>query len=127
MSPMQPLYQPVSFVSPISDTTHHRHDTSNLSPLRRLSQHLKNSFTLEDSSSAARRESVISDLGANAAEIVRRASISSSKDEAEDRSLQNWRRQSVDAFWAKHGEKDEGGVRRKSLVANSEGEMMNGE
>jgi hypothetical protein len=124
MPSTQPIYQPISFVSPISDTTHHRHSTHNLPILRRLSQHLKDSFTLEDSASAIRRESIISDQGAHAAEAVRRASISSSNDEANDRALQTWRRQSVDTFWAKHGEKDESGVRRKSLVENNEGEMV---
>lgn len=124
MTSTQKHYQPVSFVSPISDTTHRRHDTSNLPILRRLSQHLKDSVTLEDSASAACRESIISDQGAHAAEAVRRASISSSRDEADDRALQTWRRQSIDAFWEKHGERDESGVRRKSLVENSEGEMV---
>lgn len=124
MTSMRPVYQPISFVSPISDTTHHRHDTRDLPILRRLSQHLKDSFTLEDPSSATRRESIISNQGAHAAEGLRRASISSSKDEADDRALQTWRRQSVDTFWAKHGEKDESEGRRKSLVENSEGEML---
>ena len=124
MTPTQPIYQPISFVSPISDTTHHRHDTSNLPILRRLSQHLKSSFTLEDSASATRRESIISDQGAHAAGAVGRVSISSSNDEAHDRALQTRRRQSVDMFWAKHGVRDDSGVRRKSLVDNSEGEMV---
>ncbi|KAF3036620.1 hypothetical protein E8E11_004398 [Didymella keratinophila] len=124
MTSTQPVYQPISFVSPISDTTHHRHDTRNLPVLRRLSEHLGNSFTLEDSGSATRRESIISDQGAHAAEAIRRASISGSQDKAHDRALQAWRTQSVDMFWAKHGEVDESGVRRKSLTENSEEEMV---
>jgi hypothetical protein len=55
---------------------------------------------------------------------VRRTSISSTQNEAYDRALQTWRRQSVDVFCAKHGERDESGVRRKSLVENAEGELV---
>lgn len=127
MTPVQPVYRPISFVSPISDTTHHNSTSANLSPLRRLSNHLKNAVTLEEPESAMRRESIISDQGVRAAEGVRRASISSAKDEADYQELQTWRRKSIDEFWGKHGQPDQTGVRRKSIVENSEGEAMTNE
>lgn len=124
MSSVQSVYQPISFVSPISDTTHRNPNSANLSALRRLSNHLKDAVTLEDSASATRRESIISDQGMRIAEGVRRASISSAKDEEDNRALQAWRRKSIDEFWGKHGVQDQNGVRRKSLVENSEGEAV---
>ncbi|KAJ4983299.1 hypothetical protein SVAN01_11226 [Stagonosporopsis vannaccii] len=124
MSTLQPVYRPISFVSPISDTTHRNPNSANLSTLRRISNHLKDAVTLEDTASATRRESVISDQGVRVAEGVRRASISSAKDEADDQALQAWRRKSIDEFWSKHGQQDQNGVRRKSVVGNSEGEAM---
>lgn len=126
-TPIPPFYQPISFVSPISDNTrpHNHHDSEHPSHLRRLSTYLKNAVTLEDNSSASRRESVISDRGSAQAEHGRHVSIASTQDEQEDRALLAWRRPSEEGFWKKHGSVsgDAGGERRKSSVANEKGEV----
>ncbi|KAH7086492.1 hypothetical protein FB567DRAFT_580616 [Paraphoma chrysanthemicola] len=115
----QPLYTPISFVSPISDTTR-RHSAHTTTPLRRLSTYLKNAVTLEDTSSAVRRESIISDLVGAEQESVRRASIASAQDRRQDLALQEARRASVGAFWERYGSVGEDG-RRGSLIGG-EGE-----
>ncbi|KAH5183996.1 hypothetical protein HBH76_141320 [Parastagonospora nodorum] len=112
-TPIQPFqYHPISFVSPISDTTHTQ-TSPHTSRLRRLSTYLKNAVTLEDTATAWRRESVISDQGNMQQEISRRSSTS----EQENSALLAWRRGSEEGFWKKYG--IEG--RRKSSV-NGEGE-----
>ncbi|KAH7080179.1 hypothetical protein BKA63DRAFT_437102 [Paraphoma chrysanthemicola] len=115
----QPLYTPISFVSPISDTTR-RHSSHTTTPLRRLSTYLKNAVTLEDAPSATRRESIISDFVATEQESVRRASIVSAQDRRQDLALQEARRASVGTFWEKYGSVGEDG-RRGSLIGG-EGE-----
>jgi hypothetical protein len=93
-TPITPFYTPISFVSPISDTTRRRSSTTTQSshhhrtnPLRRLSTYLKNAVTLEDSAQAGRRESIISDYGA--------------REDAQDQALLARRRGSVGDFWRK--------------------------
>jgi hypothetical protein len=136
-TPIQPFYRPISFVSPISDTTHSHHHNSNgdhPSRLRRLSTYLKNAVTFEDHTSASRRESIISDHMKQQAEWERRTSMVSAQDEQEDRALLAWRRGSEEGFWKKYGSiGSEGGRRkssagdvygrRKSSVVNEEGEV----
>jgi hypothetical protein len=112
----------MSFVSPISDTTHNK-TAPNASRLRRLSTYLKNAVTLEDTETAARRESVISDRGNAQREASRRSSITSLQDEQEDRALLAWRRGGEEGFWRKYGSVSSVGERRKSSVVNGEGEM----
>jgi hypothetical protein len=117
-TPIQPFqYHPVSFVSPISDTTH-RHNAPNTSRLRRLSAYLKNAVTLEETTTASRRESIISDRGNTQQEVSRRSSVCGQEDHA----LLAWRRRSEDGFWRKYGSVSGIGNRRKSSV-NSEGEV----
>jgi hypothetical protein len=125
-TPIQPFYRPISFVSPISDTTHSHHRNNNNdehpSRLRRLSTYLKNAVTLEDHTSASRRESIISDHMRQQAEWERRTSIVSTQDEQEDRALLAWRRGSEGGFWKKYGSVgSSGGERRKSSVNWEEG------
>lgn len=116
-TPIQPFqYHPISFVSPISDTTHtHTNSSLHTSRLRRLSTYLKNAVTLEDTATAWRRESVISDHGNVQKEVSRRSSTS----EEENSRLLAWRRGSEEGFWRKYGVEG----RRKSSV-NEEGEAQ---
>ncbi|KAF2820565.1 hypothetical protein CC86DRAFT_304769 [Ophiobolus disseminans] len=126
-SPMQPLYAPISFVSPISETTR-RNPNSTTSPnepiFKRLSTYIADAFTLEDEVQATRRASIISDHMGREAETIRRASIVSTQDQQQDQALQQWRRQSVDGFWSKYGSVSEDGARRKSIVEGGEGETF---
>ncbi|KAH7391056.1 hypothetical protein DE146DRAFT_758478 [Phaeosphaeria sp. MPI-PUGE-AT-0046c] len=126
-----PLYVPISFVSPISEPSRpsphsptsstHIESTNTHKPshMRRLSTYLKHAFTLEDATSARRRESVISDAGAAQGEAERRESVVSFQDE---QALLERRRGSVNNFWRKYGK--EGG--RRESVTNEEGERADG-
>lgn len=116
----QPLYTPISFVSPISDTTR-RHSSYPTTPLRRLSTYLKNSVTLEPTLVATHRESIISDHGAAERESLRHASIVSVQDIRDDQALREWRRASVEGFWERYGVIGEGGRRGSLMNRDAEG------
>jgi hypothetical protein len=129
MSQQQSIYAPISFVSPISETTRPNPSSSvvpNTSLYTRISTYLSDAFTIEDQSQASRRESIISDHAGQKAEMVRRASIISTEDQHADKELQQWRRQSVDRFWARHGSLD-GDGRRRSIVEGGNGNMWRGQ
>jgi hypothetical protein len=71
--------------------------------------------TLEDTATAWRRESIISDRGNTQKEVSRRSSTS----EEENSALLAWRRSGEEGFWRKYGLEG----RRKSSV-NGEGEVQ---
>lgn len=75
-----------------------------------------------------RRESVISDHMGQQAEEVRRANIVSTKDVKADEALREWRRESVDSFWAKYGNVGRDGRRGGAGVERDmDGETLRGE
>ncbi|KAF2033163.1 hypothetical protein EK21DRAFT_109297 [Setomelanomma holmii] len=111
----QPLYQPVSFVSPIGDTT--RRHSDHTTPLRRLSTYLKNTVTLEDPPSAGRCESIISDRNDAKQDTSRLSSTYSAQSDAQ----REWRTATEEEFWKRYGKAGEDGERRKSMIEIKKG------
>ncbi|KAH7401292.1 hypothetical protein BKA66DRAFT_450148 [Pyrenochaeta sp. MPI-SDFR-AT-0127] len=111
-----PAYRPVSFVSPISDTTRKSHDSSNTSTFRRLRNHLRDSVTLESAQEAKYRELLISDYAVQQ-EARHQASTGAAANKQHAGEL---RRRGADSFWAKHGESED----RKSEVSSAESRKL---
>ncbi|KAF1914180.1 hypothetical protein BDU57DRAFT_500276 [Ampelomyces quisqualis] len=124
-TPIPPFYRPISFVSPISDTTHTPSHHS-LNPFRRLSTYLKSALTLEPSTEARHRESIISDHVDAEHETERRNSVVLGQDGREEQALLEWRRGSVNGFWKKHGSVGGEGEERRRSVVDGEGRGRRG-